>query len=158
MEFKDRLKALRKQMNLTQDEFTKKSGIGRSAVSMYESGKRMPSYDVLCNIADFFNVTTDYLLGKTNDTVASPKKPTTDLLDALFHDEPELLAKARNIDIKGKINEPGMVAKLTEHQKARLKDIIMFTIDEAIRNGQRTLVRIHSSKEGSGDHANTQSN
>lgn len=147
MEFKDRLKALRKQMNLTQDEFTKKSGIGRSAVSMYESGKRMPSYDVLCNIADFFNVTTDYLLGKTDNTAVS-SKPTTDLLDALFHDEPELLAKVRNIDIKGKINEPGMVAKLTDRQRERIKDIIRLTIAEAEQNGGHALVRVHRSSKG----------
>ena len=152
------LKELRAQKGITQTDLAKSLGVSASAIGMYEQGRREPDNETLIAIANFFRVTTDYLLGKTNDTVASSKKPTTDLLDALFHDEPELLAKARNIDIKGKINEPGMVAKLTEHQKARLKDIIMFTIDEAIRNGQRTLVRIHSSKEGSGDHASTQSN
>lgn len=154
-----RLKEARLCAGYTQLEIKNKTGINNKSLSNWEKGVSSPSLPDLVALSKIYNVSTDYLLGTSNDkNLTSPKKTTTDLLDALFHDEPELLAKARNIDIKGKINEPGMVAKLTEHQKARLKDIIMFTIDEAIRNGQRTLVRIHSSKEGSGDHASTQSN
>ncbi len=66
MVFAERLKALRKEKGLTQDEFSKLSGIGRSAVSMYEAGKRAPSYEVLSRLAQFFAVSTDYLLGNTD--------------------------------------------------------------------------------------------
>lgn len=141
------LKELRTSKGITQTDLAKALGISASAVGMYEQRRREPDNDTLVAIAKFFQVTTDYLLGTSNNKNILAKKPTADLLDALFHDDPELLARVRNIDIKGKINEPGIAATLTEHQKARLKDIIMFTIDESIRNG-RTLVRIHSSKEG----------
>ena len=50
MSFAERLKTLRKSKGLTQDEFSRQTGIGRSAVSMYESGKRMPSYKVLSDL------------------------------------------------------------------------------------------------------------
>ena len=76
-------------------------------------------------LANFFNVTTDYLLG--NDTPASNPQTTTparDLLDMLFADEPEFLAKVKNIEMSGKINKPGVLAQLTDRQKERIKDII----------------------------------
>lgn len=75
MEFKDRLKDLRTQKHLTQEEFSRQTGIGRSAVGMYESGKRKPSFEVLELIADFFNVNMGYLAGKeSNDIVLSKKE------------------------------------------------------------------------------------
>ena len=70
MVFADRLRALRKKSGLTQDEFSKQTGIGRSAVGMYESGKREPNYTTLSKVARFYHVSTDYLLGRT-DTPAS---------------------------------------------------------------------------------------
>ncbi len=150
LELYNNIKKIREARGMSQDELAKLVGFkSRSSINKIELGINDITQSKLVAIANALHVSTSELMGENKKT---------DLLDALFHDEPELLAKARNIDIKGKINEPGMVAKLTEHQKARLKDIIMFTIDEAIRNGQRTLVRIRSSKEGSGDHANTQSN
>ena len=157
MRIGDRIRSLREKRGKTQGEVCASLGLEQSTLANYEKSRRTPKVDIIIALAKFFHVSTDYLLGNSNDKNAPPSKPTTDLLDALFHDEPELLAKARRIDIKGKINEPGVVATLTEHQKARLKDIIMFTIDEAIRNGRRTLVRIHSSKEGGGGHASPQS-
>ena len=66
MEFKDRLRELRLKRHLTQAEFSEQSGIGRSVVGMYETGKRKPSFEVLETIADFFNVSMDYLTGKTD--------------------------------------------------------------------------------------------
>ena len=63
MALNEKLKTLRKARHLTQDEFAKQTGIGRSATSMYESGKREPNYDTLRQIAKFYDVSTDYLLG-----------------------------------------------------------------------------------------------
>lgn len=71
MAFADRLKSLRKESGLTQDEFSKQTGIGRSAVGMYEAGKRAPNYETLSKVARFYHVSTDYLLGRT-DTPAEP--------------------------------------------------------------------------------------
>ena len=158
MSMSERLRIARKNKGLTQRELGKAIGKSAQVISNWERNYTLGiTQDDLLRLSNALNVSTGYLLDG-NDTLQPANSPqTTDLLDALFHDEPELLAKARRIDIKGKINEPGVVATLTEHQKARLKDIIMFTIDEAIRNGRRTLVRIHSSKEGGGGHASPQS-
>lgn len=58
----DRLKILRKQKNLTQSEIAKILNIATSTYVHYELGKRQPDFQTLKNIADFFNVSIDYLL------------------------------------------------------------------------------------------------
>jgi len=59
-----RITALRKEAGLTQEQLAKRLNITRSALSQYELGSRNPDYDLLLKIADFFEVTVDYLLGK----------------------------------------------------------------------------------------------
>ena len=144
MTFGNRLKELRKAKGLTQIEISKDINFSQSAITAYENGKREPNFEVLQKLATYFNVSTDYLLGKT-DTLNPPvtKTNSTDLLDFLFHDEPEFLAKIRSIDIKGKINEPGTIFKLTERQKDRIKDIIRLTVKEAEMNGghAKTIIK-----------------
>lgn len=67
------LKRLRKSANLTQEELANKLGIIRSRISLYELGRREPDFDTLELIGDFFNVDTDYLLGRTNKTTILPE-------------------------------------------------------------------------------------
>ena len=66
------LKSLRKSSGLTQDELANKLDVSRSTIGMYESGAREPDYETLEAIADFFNVDTDYLLGRTSKTTVLP--------------------------------------------------------------------------------------
>ena len=66
MKFNERLKELRLSKELTQGELAKLTGLGRSALGMYESGKREPNFETLEVIADFFNVDMNYLLGKSD--------------------------------------------------------------------------------------------
>ena len=60
------LKTLRIQHNFTQVQLAQKLGLTKSVISAYETGLRLPSYDVLINIAKIFKVSTDYLLGMDN--------------------------------------------------------------------------------------------
>lgn len=60
-----RISELRKEKNLTQVEFAEALGITRSAYSHNELGTREPDYELLKKIADFFDCSPDYLLGKT---------------------------------------------------------------------------------------------
>ncbi|MCY1094111.1 helix-turn-helix transcriptional regulator [Bacillus safensis] len=60
--FKDRLIQLRKNKKLTQEQMAEKIGIHRGTYANYERGHRQPDYDTLLKIADFFEVTVDYLL------------------------------------------------------------------------------------------------
>ena len=63
--FSERFKELRKSRKLSQQELADFLGISKSSVNMYERGEREPGLETIENIADFFNVDMDYLLGKT---------------------------------------------------------------------------------------------
>lgn len=71
--FQSVLKSLRKSFGLTQDELANKLDVSRSTIGMYENGSREPDYETLETIADFFNVDTDYLLGRTTKTTVLPE-------------------------------------------------------------------------------------
>ncbi len=65
MHLGDRLRALRERKGLKQTEFAERMGIPNQNVSNYERGFRQPDYDTLKKFADYFEVTTDYLLGRS---------------------------------------------------------------------------------------------
>ncbi|HEY5555905.1 LexA family protein [Acetobacterium sp.] len=66
MNFADRLKLLRNENALTQLDLSKKLGVSKSSIGMYESGQRVPDVETFEVIADYFNVDMGYLRGKTD--------------------------------------------------------------------------------------------
>lgn len=68
--FKNVLRNLRTQRNLTQDALANRLGTSKSAISMYENGNREPDFETLEAIADFFNVDMDFLLGRSKYSTA----------------------------------------------------------------------------------------
>lgn len=62
--FGQRLRELRNQRGISQNELSKHIGVSKSSVNMYERGEREPGFETLEAIADFFNVNMDYLLGR----------------------------------------------------------------------------------------------
>jgi transcriptional regulator, XRE family len=60
----NRIAELRKKANITQEKFSSIIGVGRSTLAMYETNKSEPDFTVLQKIADYFDVSTDYLLGR----------------------------------------------------------------------------------------------
>ncbi len=70
--FGQRLRALRTRRELSQREMGQIIGVSKSSVNMYERDEREPSFRTLGVIADFFGVSTDYLLGRTDKADAPP--------------------------------------------------------------------------------------
>ena len=66
MFLKERLYQLRTDAGLTQEELAKRINVGRSKIAGYEKGTTQPSYTVLILLADYFEVSLDYLFGRTN--------------------------------------------------------------------------------------------
>lgn len=73
MEFKDRFRELRLKNNLTQEEIGKKFNVIKQTISSWEKGNSRPDIDTAIKLADFFVVTVDYLLGRTDN----PNNPTS---------------------------------------------------------------------------------
>lgn len=75
--FGDKLKELRINKQLSQDDLGDILGVRKSSISNWETNKATPTYDKLKEIAQYFNVTTDYLLGLNQDDVENLKKLKT---------------------------------------------------------------------------------
>lgn len=76
--FKERLQQLRKQAGLQQKELAASIGMSANAISMMETGNRETTFEKLVLLAEFFQVSTDYLLGVTDDPTwhgCSPEPP-----------------------------------------------------------------------------------
>ena len=103
METKDILKTLRKNKGYsTMQDFCSAANISFSTYQNYETGKRLPTAEILMKIADFYGVTTDYLLGRETPE-QSPLKllnlpADTEAVVETFTQLPELMQKAM-IDI-----------------------------------------------------------
>lgn len=61
-----RLEMLRKELGLSQEEFAKKLNMTQQRISAYEKEKREPDIETIKQFADFFNVSIDFLLGKSD--------------------------------------------------------------------------------------------
>ena len=62
-EFAERLKMLRQELNLTQNQLAEETKISRSVISEWESGLKIPRLDSLIKLAEFFKCSIDYLAG-----------------------------------------------------------------------------------------------
>lgn len=67
MSFSDRLVSLRKSRSITQKQVASAVGVSEIAIQNYESQRRKPAYDVLIALADFFDVSLDFLVGRSDD-------------------------------------------------------------------------------------------
>lgn len=75
----NRIKNLREELNMTQQELADKLEGAKSTVAMYEKGNRKPSLEVLVKLSEIFDCSIDYLLGKTDvrkpiENINNPKK------------------------------------------------------------------------------------
>ena len=116
-----RIKSLRKEKDLTQEEFGKLFGIVKSTVSLYESGKSTPDDETKKKIADYFGVSLDYLMGASN--IKSP----SGIVDL---PEDEIITMAAH--------KLGMDPnhKLTDEERQKLKDIFRYVFNDLINNGK----------------------
>ena len=66
--FDERLRLLRKKHGYTQVSLAETIGVSKGTVAMWETGKRTPDFETLIRLSDLFDVRTDYILGKSNDS------------------------------------------------------------------------------------------
>jgi len=86
-----RLAELRSARGLTQQQLADLTGLTRGRLNNYEQGTREPDLVTLQSLADFFEVTTDYLLGRS-DTTAEAAAETMNKIDQALGEDPDLLA------------------------------------------------------------------
>ncbi|RHW37289.1 XRE family transcriptional regulator [Neobacillus notoginsengisoli] len=96
MSFSERLKELREKRGLTQEALADLLKVPRSTITHYENNPdRRPRQKRMNEIADFFGVSVDYLIGRANTTTLTPAEK--DLLDRIENEDPPNL---EDIDFK----------------------------------------------------------
>lgn len=146
------LKNLRESIGMNQEELSEKFGISKSTIGMYETNKREPNFELLKEFANFFNVSTDYLLEQIKkddlanfDIIQIPLLgkiqagvPTEMFLDIIdYIDIPADMARGNKelfaLKTKGKSMEPNFIEG----------DILIFEKTEDCENGQFCAVAVN---------------
>lgn len=94
--YSNRIRELRKAKSLSQDQLAEKLNVTKQAISQYERGVRKPSVPILEALCDFFNVSSDYLLGKDDVTVRLVDADGLKALEA-YHIDCETMKVAQTI-------------------------------------------------------------
>lgn len=81
--FKNRIKELRIERELSQQALADKLDVNKQTISQYERGVREPNFETLLALCDFFNVSTDYLLGNESHTSRLVNTEERRLLDSM---------------------------------------------------------------------------
>lgn len=133
------LKKLRTEKNITQKDLAKYLGVSDRSVGYYETGQRTPPPDIIEKIADYFNVSVDYLLGRTNirnpynkiiksDEIEAPKEKYQEV-----HDVEEAM--------KIILSQPGLMLK-----GELLSDESKIILANAIQMGLKTVEELEKKK------------
>lgn len=146
--FKDSLKKLRKEKGLSQADFAEAFGVSRGAVAMWESGKRKPGFDTLEKLADFFGVTTDFILGIDNNSIRIEDIPGVIPFEN-FHKIPILGTIAAGIPILAEENHIGYTMTTLNHGHDYFALIVKGdSMDLAgIPDGSEVVVRVQPTVE-----------
>lgn len=99
-----RISELREQRKITQIELATSLGITRASLSHYETGRREPDYDTLVKFADFFKVSVDYLVGRTDDP-QNKNSHVTEFIDNLELSDEKILERF-NLTVDGRELSP----------------------------------------------------
>ena len=81
--FSQTLSALRRQRNLSQRAVAADLGISQALLSHYENGAREPGLRFVCRVCDYYGVTADYLLGRSESPASLEPETARDFLKTL---------------------------------------------------------------------------
>lgn len=90
MKMKNRIRELRKELGLTQEELGKMIGLSERSVGSYETSDRDPDTDTLNKLAQIFDCTIDYMLMRSNTRKIEEKKEMADA-EEMYRVDPEFL-------------------------------------------------------------------
>lgn len=85
----NRIKDLREDRDMRQSDLADATGIDQRTISNYETGKTSPDAYALIKLADFFDVSIDYLVGRTSYDISSDTKRTK-MIDEIINELKEL--------------------------------------------------------------------
>lgn len=127
MSFGNRLRNLRLEMGLTQEELAKKLNVSRATVGRYETNERFPDKNILNSIADIFKVSIDYLLERTDEKDFGYKKDSNNK-----HIKNNICKKIEN-EVIERLTSENIITTEEYIPEDILKNIIEYGIEAAIK-------------------------
>ena len=119
----ERLKKLRKEKGLSQKDLSAELNIPRTTISSWEAGSRTPELMTTQNLATFFEVSIDYLLGRTDSRNPVHIESIVDNLYKTIQDDPELVDFIEKLTYRSDLHA---ISK-------KLKDLSSNSINKLIR-------------------------
>ena len=116
MKISERIKYLREENGMSQAELAKEMKVARMTINNYENGKRSPDIDFTLKLADYFFVTVDYLIGKSEFKKQDDKEYTSEQVQLLMDvcsnlPQPELQGFLKELRrLFDKIGDEGILA------------------------------------------------
>lgn len=99
MSFPERLRKLRKSANLSQQQLGEAMNVTKVSISGYETGNRRPDTDTLQRLADYFHVSTDYLLGRSTIMEYHASYASTEPLQEITEDDIAVLQQLQTYPV-----------------------------------------------------------
>lgn len=129
----ERLKLIRKENNLTQEELGKIFGLTKYSISLYENNKTSPNDDFKAKIASYFNVSVDWLLGLTDEKLPADK----------IKEATAIYRKSNQYSLDDFLKK---IPDLTEKEKSSLEDHLEFALklikkERAEKNREKNSVQ-----------------
>ncbi|MGE6602636.1 helix-turn-helix domain-containing protein [Lysinibacillus fusiformis] len=146
------LAGLRKERKLSQYDLAERMNLSRGQIANYEQGKRQPDFDTLEQFADFFGVSTDLLLGRSNlnteENFSETILRSTDITQIDKHERD--IAKRMN-ELRGDLSSAdGLLFNgepMSEEAKESLLEAMEFGIRLAKKNNEKYIPKKNRKKE-----------
>ncbi|MGF6990381.1 transcriptional regulator with XRE-family HTH domain [Lachnospiraceae bacterium PM6-15] len=122
MDLGSKISNLRKKLKMNQREFAKAIGVSNGAVAMWETNKRQPDLETLLKLANFFNVSTDYLLGKEQTPTNIITELDSPSEKAFSQEEQDVINYFRQLDKEDRQWIVGQMLDLIRKNKASLEE------------------------------------
>lgn len=124
--FAERLKSLREEKGLSQRALARETGFSQAGIARWESSSQMPTIDTALTLAKYFGVTTDYIVGLSNNFI--PTIHTLTLSPIYF----DLIQKGEKV-LEGRLND-------NKRKNFNIGDIIVFLKEPEKRETMKALI------------------
>lgn len=131
---KNRIRELRKERGLTQEELGNRMGLERSTISSYERGRLEPTFQNIIKLADIFNVSAKYLMGMSDNRIEEGRhdiraevenlmKDISDDNDGLTYGNKRITHPTREMIVKSLESTLNLVDSVSKAYDINLKEV-----------------------------------
>ena len=144
-----KIRELRIENNLTQADLAEELNVSRTTIANYENGNRCPSMDLLLQLADYFRISTDYILGRTNIKHLSYLLESPQHILLLNPDTGKILDFSKKVaSFYGYTRSELLNMSIWDIDVYQSKEEVFSVMTKAKRGEQKSFYRLHKTADG----------